>query len=758
MSSARLRSPVAGTHFGVHLRTWRTRHGISLRELATRVHVDYGHLGKIERGARTASRALAEACDAEFAAGGELWQAWTADEAAAGYRPAQLPSAARSFVGRHAEARTVEELLTAPGVGGPQVLVVTGAPGVGKTALALHCANDVAPAFPDGILFADLRGYSDETVADPDDVLEQFLLALGVSTASVPRTTEARASLYRSVLRDRRILVVLDNAGNSDQVRRLLPGGPRCGVLVTSRLRLSGLTIRHGARTVELPPLCRDEALDVLRGIAGAARVDAEPAAAVTLAAQCSHLPLALCVAAERVAVRPHLRLVELVAELAVESETLDLLTVADDAALELRRVFSWSYRSLPPDAAYLFRLLGLHWDTEISRSAAAALAGWPQPRTHRFLEVLADAHLLQEVGNHRYRCHDLLRIYAAELAANTETDDARRAATDRLARWYAATAHLAGEVLAPYRSRPELTVPTDDLTLPRLATWADAVAWCDLELPALTGAARHAVHSGVPAVAHEIPMALRDFFALRTPWASWITMNTSGLTVARTTADRAAEAGMLENLGLAHLDLGEHDRATAMFEQSLTLRSRLGDRAGQGWSLLCLGNTRLARDAFQQGATLLEEALAVFLEVGDPWPIGVCRGHLGAAYTQLKRFDDALRELTESERVVRDAGDRVGEGRALDLLAKVHCGRENWPAAVDYLSRAIDLRARIGDSRGQASTTFTLGRVQRDRGHRAAAAGFFRAALILFTAIGDPAADEVRACLRAVPEHGLTA
>jgi tetratricopeptide (TPR) repeat protein len=742
---------VRESRFGSHLRTWRVRSGISLRDLAKRVHVDYGHLGKIERGSRAASRTLVDACDTALEAGGALRIAWMEDDAVGNYKPAQLPSVTRSFVGRDNEVRYIEERLTASRKGAPALLVVTGPPGVGKTALVLRCANEGEVHFPDGTLFADLRGYSDEALADPHDVLEQFLLALGVPASSVPHTVDSRASLYRSVLNERRVLVVLDNAGSSEQVRQLLPGGHRSSCLVTSRARLSGLTVRHGALAVDLTPLRRDEAVDVLRGIVGARRVDAEPAAAVTLAVQCSCLPLALCVAAERVAARPRIQLANLVEELANETEKLDLLSVSDDTSLEVRRAFSWSYRSLHPDAAYLFRMLGLFWGSEISLPAAAAIAGWPVARTRQFLDLLTGAHLLQEIDLYRYCYHDLLRVYATELAKNIESEGVRRDAVDRLLRWYLAAAHVASQVMAPYRRRPEPTVPTDDLAMPRLNSWADAVAWYELELPTLTAATKHALGSAVPSVAHQLPIALWDYFFLRKPWAAWNAMNTNGLKAARAADDRAAEAWMLYHLGVAHLDLGELDQATEMFAESLRLRKRLGDRSGQGWCLLGLGNTEFARGSFGPSTVLLEDALAVFLDIDDRWSVGICRGYLGAGYTMLNRFGDALRQLTESENILRDVGDQQGEGCALDLTAKVHLGRGHWREALDYLNRAIELRARIGDRRGQASTMFTLGKIQQDRGQLTAAAKSFRAAFTLFTALGDPEADTVRACMCAV-------
>ena len=737
-----------GSSFGTLLREWRVKRHLSLRDLATQVYVDYGHLGKVERGTRIASRELVEACDATLDTGGQLRAAWRADDAVAGYRPAQLPAAGRLFVGREDERDHLRTVLTADQDDAPALVVVAGAPGVGKTSLALHCANDVADSFADGVLFADLSGYADRAGEHPADVLEQFLLALGVPPASVPRDLAARASLYRTVLYGRKALIVLDNVRGSDQVLPLLPSGRGCAVLVTSRNRLSGLTVRHGAIGVRLAPLPEPHAIDVLRGILGAERVDAEPDAARTLTRQCSGLPLALCVAAERIAARPRRRLADLVDDLASETDQLDVLTVADDVSLEVRRVFSWSYRALPEDTAHVFRLLSLHWSAEFSTESAASVVGYPPRRVRLHLDALTGAHLIDEVDRDRYRFHDLLRTYAAELARAVEPPELLDAATDRLLRWYLATVHAANRVMAPYRRRPDLSTPFDDLVLPALRDWADGVAWCERELPALTTATAKAVDSTVPSVAHELPVALWDFFFLRKPWNAWLAMNEHGRLVARRTNDRAAEAHAQYNLGVAYVDLGETDKATRCLERSLDLRRRLGDRAGQGWSLVMLGNNELTRGAFDPAAKLHEEALAIFREIDDEWAVGITRGYLGGTYTLCKRFAEAAPELAASQRTLHELGDRQGEGCALDLIAHLHVGQEHWAEAIDYLNRAIELRATIGDRRGEAGTLLTLGRIQLDRGQPADAARSLRRALDLFTELGDPEARTVRAQL----------
>jgi Helix-turn-helix domain/NB-ARC domain len=340
--------------------------------------------------------------------------------------PAQLPAHAAVFTDRKNELAELDQLLATPAgaTGAMTIALISGTAGVGKTALALRWAHRARSRFPDGQLYVNLRGYDPAPSLHPGQVLDCFLRALRVSAEKTPTDVEAKAGLYRSLLDGQRVLVVLDNAGTADQVRPLLPGSPGCLVVVTSRSRLSGLVVRDGAHRVTLHPLPVADALILLREIIGADRVDAEPEMAVQLAHQCAHLPLALRLSAERVVSHPHLTLAELVGELADERDRLDLLVVPDDESTAMRAVFFWSYRSLPPESARMFRLLGLHTGPDISVPLAALLSNTTLLEARRLLDVLTSVHLLEETGHGRYRFHDLLRAYAAERAAAEDTEE----------------------------------------------------------------------------------------------------------------------------------------------------------------------------------------------------------------------------------------------------------------------------------------------------------------------------------------------
>jgi len=346
--------------------------------------------------------------------------------------PRQLPPGTGDFTGRATELGQLTGLLRRPDATAPMIVVISGEAGSGKTALAIRFAHEAAGRFPDGQLFVDLQGHAAGRPVGAVEALRRFLRALGTTPDRVPADQEEAAALYRSLVAGKRMLVLLDNAGSAGQVRPLLPGAAGCLVAITSRSRLPGLLARSGGTPVTLGPLTEPEAMTLLRTLLGGTRVDAEPAAATAIAARCAFLPLAVRIAAERAAHRPRLPLAQLAAELAAEHDRLDALTAGEDPGTTIRSVLSWSYHSLPPAAARLFRLLGLHPGPDISVPTAAALAGISTAEAARLLETLAGIHLLEETAPGRYHLHDLLRAYAAERATTGETPASHTAATQR--------------------------------------------------------------------------------------------------------------------------------------------------------------------------------------------------------------------------------------------------------------------------------------------------------------------------------------
>jgi DNA-binding SARP family transcriptional activator len=337
--------------------------------------------------------------------------------------PRQLPVAARLFAGRAAELVVLRRITDEPrSAGMPVIIAITGAAGVGKTALALRWAHEVASRFPDGQLHADLRGYDPGSPLPPDEVLAGFLRSLGVAASAIPADLTERAARFRGLLAGQRVLVVLDNARSAEHVRPLLPATAGCAVVVTSRDALAGLVVRDGAQRVDLDLLPLADAVCLLRSLIGG-RVDANPVAARTLAQQCARLPLALRAVAELAADQPAAPLDELVWQLGDRHQRLDLLDGGGDQRTALRAVFSWSYQHLDRDSARAFRLLGLHPGTDIEACGGAALMDTTVTHARRLLIALARAHLIRQTGPERYTMHDLLRAYAAELAVACDSD-----------------------------------------------------------------------------------------------------------------------------------------------------------------------------------------------------------------------------------------------------------------------------------------------------------------------------------------------
>jgi hypothetical protein len=372
--------------------------------------------------------------------------------------PAQLPANVDRFTGRVQELAELDRVLTAPAARSPAaekstavtISVISGAAGVGKTALVLRWAHRVREEYPDGQLYVNLRVYDPDQPLATGEVLARFLRALGLAGQEIPLEIDERAAAYRSLLNGRRVLVVLDNAATVDQVRPLLPGTPSCLVLVTSRDSLAGLVARHGARRLDLDPLPPEDAVTLLRALIGR-RIDTEPkAAAATLAEQCARLPLALRVAAELAVARPGASLAALVTELSDEHRRLELLDAGGDSRTAVRGVFFWSYQHLPADAARLFRLIGLHPGPDFDASAAAVLADISLNRAQQMLDLLNHAHLVQLTRSNRYGMHDLLRAYASYLAAEEESESARQAALTRLFDHYVNIAAAAADILVP--------------------------------------------------------------------------------------------------------------------------------------------------------------------------------------------------------------------------------------------------------------------------------------------------------------------
>jgi transcriptional regulator with XRE-family HTH domain len=437
--------------FGQELRRRREQAGLTLRALGELVDYNYAHVSKVETGAKPATREFATLCDKALGADGQLLAVWSSGRTRP--RIAQLPAAPPVFLGRTQELRALDEIEDPSTRESARVVLIEGPAGVGKTALALTWAHRAAGRFPDGQLYADLHGFAPagRERVDPDQVLEGFLGALGVD--EVPATPGRRAALYRSILADQRLLIVLDNVADVTQVEPLLPGTSRCLVVVTSRARLPQLSMQVNLTRLTLDPLDDRQAVRLLAAVVGHRRADLDPGAMQELAHACSGLPLALRLAAERIASSPGQPVSEFAADISAGKQA-GTAAINDDV-VALREIFSWSYRALDEQAASMFRHLGLQRLHTVHASSVAALAGISRPAARGLLDRLAGLHLVQLRSPGRYTMLDHIWGYAAECASDIADPD-RTMALQRLATWYLHSAWGVARALAPARYVPD--------------------------------------------------------------------------------------------------------------------------------------------------------------------------------------------------------------------------------------------------------------------------------------------------------------
>lgn len=664
------------------------------------------------------------------------------------HRPQQLPPSTRRFVGRDAELAELSRLLDqpadTPAVPAPLIAVIDGAAGVGKTTLALTWAQRVCEQFPDGQLYVDLRGYSPESCPlQAEEVLEEFLAALAVPSTVIPSSLEARAKLYRSLLADRRILVVLDNAVSSQQVAPLLPGASACGVLITSRNRLGGLDV-DSDRRFSLGPMDERESITLLRKVIGAGRADVEPEAMRTLANLCGHLPLALQIAAERVATHPYHSVKLLVDELAVKEQRLDGLVTDDSVAV--KTVFSWSYQDLSADAARIFRLIGLHAGQHVRIGAAAALAGIDTIRARRLLDQLAGVHLIEGIGADRYRMHDLLRVYAAEKATIEESADQRTLALLRVVDWYLRNTYAANHALAPQRHDPELApLPRGFCTDVAEFDYDSALQWCEVELPNIVSATRTAAEISAHVAAWQLPVGCFNYLYLVKRWTLWLAWHEIGVDAARQARDHFGLAWVLTNLALAYRELRRADEAKANFLEAMSLRVELGDLVGQAWCRVGLGFVSIDQQEPHAAAAYFTTAFEIFHQVDDRHGKCVALANVGDAHRILGQYTRAVEALASASALFRGIDDRWGETYCLVRLGDTYAALSRRDDALACFDRALDSRRVLGDRWGEGEALHRKGLLLHNSGERDLAAESLRGALEVFDELGDPRVSDVR-------------
>jgi tetratricopeptide (TPR) repeat protein len=626
--------------------------------------------------------------------------------------PRQLPAAIPHFVGRRAELDRVTSLANrAGGQGGPaggQVICVVGTAGVGKTTLVIHWARQHADRFPDGQLYVNLQGFEpDGEPVDPSAVLHRFLDALQVPAGRIPTDRQARIDLFRTLTDDRRLLVVLDNARSTDQIRPLLPGGSGCTVLVTSRQDLPALVVHSQATLLRLELFSMAEARELLGALMGGERMRSDPVAVDRLIEQCDRLPLAVALLAARVAVDPTRSYGALAGELRAEADRLAALSDQDSVSTDLRAVFSVSYRTLSAVSARVFRLVALHPGARFGVAALASMAAIDPGGLSAALTEITRANLLTQHTEDRYRCHALLRAYAADRLRAEESAPDREAATRRMLGHYLWTALRAALLLNPTRSPIDLGAPPAGVDTEDLVDHDRALAWFDEEYPVLCGLVTHLDGIGDDRV-WQLVWTLADYQDRVGHWPDMIDHHRIALAAATRAGSHDALIRTHGGLGRVHLRTGEHAAAFDHFVETLRLAEQTGDEAGQARAHRAIAQAH--EFAGHYGPALDHARCALRLaDDRDNHGRASALNAIGWYHAKLGDYQPALRHCRLALKLHRQLADLHGTAAALDSLGFAHHGLGNHAEAVTSFGSALELFVRLGDRYKQADTLTRL-------------------------------------------------
>jgi tetratricopeptide (TPR) repeat protein/transcriptional regulator with XRE-family HTH domain len=737
-------------NFGSLLRELRDKAGLTQEELAESTGLSARAVSDLERGvaqkARNhTTRLLAEALGLQ----GEDRAKFEA--AARGRPPSPVPSAAAtsavvgtrtlprdiaSFTGREAELRQLIGPVLDEGSGGAvSIYAIGGMAGIGKTALVVHAAHQLAFRFPDGQVFLSLHGHTPgQQPVDPLDALASLLLIVGVPAGQIPPDLETRTALWRDRLAGKRLLLVLDDAAGHEQVAPLLPGSGGSLVLVTSRRHLTAL---EDAQAISLDTLQAGQAAELLVRLA--ARPDLDPAdpAIEEITSLCGYLPLAVGMLARQLHHHPSWSVGELAAEVAEATTRLELMHAENRS---VAAAFDLSYAELPDDQQRLFRLLGLHPGPSIDAYAAAALGGTNLATARRFLDDLYERYLIAEPARGRYRLHDLIREHARTLAG-TDPPGERAAAMDRLLGYYAYAAAVSDRLLALQpgtRPYPD-AVGSPPAAMPALNDQAKALAWARAERANLLACLGHVSRTGDQARVVSLTAGLSGLLRIDGPWTDAITLHTSAVKAARELGNRPAQAGALKDLGTIQQFACDYPGATAALREALDIYQDLGDQLGQSDALSNLGVVCWLACDYAGAGQALEQALSICRELGDRHGEANALIDLGATRIVIGDPVSAILAIERALHLYRDLGDREYECQALLDLGNARLETDDYPAAAKLVKEALDIALDLGDQRGEAWAFIYLGRLRRLTGDYESGIQVLDEALDIFGSLGDP-------------------
>ena len=584
--------------------------------------------------------------------------------------------------------------------------VLAGMAGVGKTALAVRAAHQVEAAFPDGSLFLDLRGFlPGRTGMSSADALDRLLRQLGVPGETIPTDPDDRAAHYRGLLRSQRLLIVLDNVSSARQLRPLLPGERSCRVLVTSRGRLPAL---DDARHFSLDALTEPEASTLFAAVAGPQRASREESLVREVVRRCGCLPLAVRVAAARYRGNPGWSLRDLRDRLV---EPPDLLRELDDGERSVLAAFQLSYRELPADQRRLFALLSLYPGTDLDGHVAAALGDLDLPEATRIVDRLQESYLLTQRPGGRYELHELLKAFASDAARHDLPAGERDAAVDRLVGYGLDTASAVDVLLAPHHFRPDTT--NEGPRAPRtFADSASARAWVQAQWPMLVALCHTAAATGQHDRCWRLAFALRDYFFLAKLWDPWIETHELAVASARASGDRWAEAVTLDNLGVAHVDRGELERAIDCYRRALTLFEEIGDEQGRVTALANLGWAHHYQGEHQQARRELTEALLAYQKAGNRRNAAITLRGIALAETELGHTGDAIAHARAALATFEELALDFDAAMAFNCVAWAHFRAGEHESAARAYRQAAERAEIVGSDYEIARAETGLGNV----------------------------------------------
>ena len=651
-----------------------------------------------------------------------------------------LPRDVASFTGRRQElAELMDAAAGADGV--VRIHAISGMAGIGKTAFAVHAAHQLSDRFPGGQIFLPLHGHTPgQQPVGPADALASLLLTIGVPAGQIPPGLEARMALWRDRIAGRQLLLILDDAAGSEQIRPLLPGAGGSLVLVTSRRRLTAL---EDARTISLDTLPPEEATGLLIRLAARPGISPSDPAVAEIARLCGFLPLAVGMLARQLHHHPAWTGAGRAAELAAAVDRLELLATEN---VSVAAAFDLSYADLTPEQQRLFRRLGLHPGAEVDAYAAAALDGSDVAIARRGLEALYDQCLLTEPAPGRYRMHDLIREHARALTGRLDPGDDRDQAMERLLDYYEHAAPRADALIA--RQAPASPAPTTGGTaaaVPSPADWEQALAdleqalaWARAERTSLLACLGHATATGQHARVLALTAGIAGLLRHDGPWDEAITCQTTALHAARRLGDRPSQADALTNRGDLRWLTGDFSAAVHDLQEALNIYRDLGDRPGHARALSYLGRLRLWTADYRAAARDLDEALGIHRELGDRLGQADDLAYLGSTRRATGDYPGAARDLDEALGIHRELGDPSGYAIALYVRGIVRQLTGDHPAAARDLDEALSIHRDLGWRGGQALALTYLGDVRRATGDYPGAARDLQEALGTYRDLGD--------------------